>query len=32
MCFQKYSKTAQEAKCIKSRITTKVIDSDISID
>ena len=32
MCFQKCSKTAQEAKCIKSRIMTKVIDCVLSID
>ena len=31
MCFQKDGKTAQAARCIKSRIMTKVIDSIISI-
>ena len=32
MCFKKYGKTAQAARCIKSRIMTKVIDSIISIN
>ena len=32
MCFQKYGKTAQAARCIKSRIMTNVIDSLQSID
>ena len=32
MCFQKDGKTAQAARCIKSRIMTKVIDSVLSID
>ena len=31
MCFQKDGKTAQAARCIKSRIMTKVIDSVILI-
>ena len=31
MCFQKDGKNAQSARCIKSRIMTKVIDSVISI-
>ena len=31
-CFQKDGKTAQAARCIKSRIMTKVIDSVLSID
>ena len=32
MCFQNDGKTAQAAKCIKSRIMTKAIDYVISID
>ena len=32
MCFQKDGKTAQAARCIKSRIITKVIDYVLSID
>ena len=32
MCFLKEGKSDQAASCIKSRITTKVIDSVISID
>ena len=32
MCFQKDGKTAQSARCIKSRIMTEVIDSVLSID
>ena len=32
MCFQKDGKTAQAARCIKSRIMTKVVDSVLSID
>ena len=32
ICFQKDGKTAQSARCIKSRITNKVIGSVISID
>ena len=32
MCFQNYGKDAQTAKCIKSRIMNKVIDSVIYID
>ena len=32
MCFQKDGKTSQAARCIKSRIMTKVIDSVLSID
>ena len=32
MCFQNYGKTAQAARCIRSRIITKVIDSVLSID
>ena len=32
MCFQKDGKTAQAARCIKSRIMTKVIDYVLSID
>ena len=32
MCFQNDGKTAQAAKCIKSRIMTKVIDCVILID
>ena len=32
MCFQKDGKTAQAARCIKSRIMTKVIDYVISIN
>ena len=31
MCFQKDGKTAQAARCIKSIISTKVIDSVLSI-
>ena len=32
MCFQKYGKTAEAARCIKSRIMTKAIDYVLSID
>ena len=32
MCFHKEGKTDQAARCIKSRIMTKVIDSVLSID
>ena len=32
MCFQNDGKNAQAGKCIKSRITTKVIDSILSVD
>ena len=32
MCFQKDGKTSQAARCIKSRIMTKVIDYVLSID
>ena len=32
MCFLRVGKTDQAARCIKSRITTKVIDSFLSID
>ena len=32
MCFQKYGEAAQAARCIKSRIMTKVIDYVLSID
>ena len=32
MCFQKDGKTAQAARCIKSRVTTKAIDYVLSID
>ena len=32
MCFQNNGKTAQAAKCIKSIITTKMIDSVLLID
>ena len=32
MCFLKEGKTNQAARCIKSRITTKVINSFLSID
>ena len=32
MCFQNDGKTAQAARCIKSRITTKMIDYILSID
>ena len=32
MCLQKDGETSQAARCIKSRIMTKVIDSAISID
>ena len=32
MCFQKDGKTAQDARCIKSSIMTKVIDYVLSID
>ena len=32
MCFQNDGETAQAAKCVKSRIITKVIDSVLSID
>ena len=32
MCFHKDCKTAQAARCIKSRIMTKVIDYVISIN
>ena len=32
MCFYKYGKTAQAGRCIKSSITTKVIDSILYID
>ena len=32
MCFQNDGKTAQAAKCVKSSITAKVIDSILSID
>ena len=32
MCLQKYDKTAQAARCIKSRLITKVVDSVLSVD
>ena len=32
MCFQNDGKTAQAARCVKYRITTKAIDSVLSID
>ena len=32
MYFHKYGKTAQAAKCIKSRVMTKVIDYVLSIN
>ena len=32
MCFMKEGKTNQAARCIKSRITTKVVDYFLSID
>ena len=32
MCFQIDGKSAQAAKCVKSRIMTKVIDCVLSID
>ena len=32
MCFQNDGKTDQAAKCVKSRVTTNVIDSVLSID
>ena len=32
MCFQNDGKTSQAARCIKSRIMTKVIDYVLSID
>ena len=32
MCFMRKSKSDQAARCIKSRIMTKVIDSVLSID
>ena len=32
MCFQNDGKNAQAARCIKSRIMTKAIDSVLSID
>ena len=31
MCFQIYFKSAQAAKCVKSRIMTKVIDCVLSV-
>ena len=32
MCFQKDGKTAQDTRCVKSRIMTKVVDYILSID
>ena len=32
MCFHNYVKTAQDARCIKYRIMTNVIDSILSIN
>ena len=32
MCFQKYGKTTQAARCIKSRIMTELIDYVILVD
>ena len=32
MCFQIDGKSAQAAKCVKSKIMTKVIDCDLFID